>query len=460
MKARPPAGGSLAPRLLAAFVAVALLGIVVLAVLVAGGLRVGAQRVLAAERQQIANSVARSAQAAYEGAGGWAGADLSDAVTQAACAGALMIVRDGQGERVEATANVRMGHAGGPPITSPVFVDGARVGVVILRFASDGGVSGRTVATLWMWIAAAAVAALVVAVVVAVVVTRYIARPLQHLARAVTRVGAGDRDVALRSEDFPGELGQVAEAVTVLARDLDAQDRLRRAALADATHELRTPVAVLQAYLEEMVDGVSDPDPQRLALLYDEVLRIGRLINDLEVLREAETVGLRLSAEPVDLAQVAARAADVLAGPAAEEGVVVERRLAQAWVQGDPARLTQVVMNLLTNALKHGGGAAVEIMTAETDAGAVLEVVDHGQGIREADLPHVFERYWRGDARTEGSGVGLTVVREIVTAHRGRVSAQPTQGGGATIRVVLPSCGCDASAAPPPLVGRCAQPRA
>jgi len=444
-----------------AFVAVALLGIAVLALLVAGGLRAGAGRIAEDERNAVAEEVAALAGQAYAAAGSWAAADLGAAQAAAGDAGAALAVRDaggaavtgagpgagvGAGRNGETGAGRNGGNGGaenaasGGPTTAPVSVDGEVVGTVVLRFPGMGTISDRTLALLWLWIALAAAAALVVAVAAAALVIPRITRPLRELAGAVERVGRGERDPALEPEVYPGELGAVATAVASLAEDLDDQQRLRKAALADVTHELRTPVAVLQAHLEEMLDGVGPPDVQQLALLHDEVLRIGRLMEDLETLREAETSRLSLRTSDIDLADVAAGACDALAGRAAEEGVAIARQLDHAPTSADPDRLTQVALNLLGNALKYGGGTTVTVRTAPgDDARAVLEVVDHGPGIASEDLPHVFDRYWRAAAggRTAGSGVGLAVVREIVTAHNGTVSACATPGGGTTFRVLV-----------------------
>ena len=478
---------SLGPRLLVTFVAVALLGIAVLALLVALGYGRDVRNLAADERQRAADVIADAAADAYQEAGGWEEADLGAVSAQAATYGASLVLLDAEGTVVAAfdssgspassssgrgrgphstvspdagsgassslESNAEFGVGQGPmgppaqsgsSVSADVMVDGVPVGSVALRFPAGTVLVSEAESLLWQWILIAGIAALVAAFAAALLVTRRITGPLRRLDAAVTRVRAGERDVDLRREEFPGELGEVADSVAALAADLDRQDALRRAALADVTHELRTPVAVLQGYLEELVDGVSDPDPERLALLHDETLRISRLITDLETLREAEASGLELQRTSCDLARAAGAAVDLLASQAQAADVPVATELSPAPLYGDEARLRQVVLNLLTNSLKYAEGAGVTVRTStqlrlglET---AVLEVVDHGPGILDEELPYVFERYWRGSSgrRVSGNGIGLAVVRLVVAAHSGTVRAEGTPGGGTTMRVELP----------------------
>jgi signal transduction histidine kinase len=227
-----------------------------------------------------------------------------------------------------------------------------------------------------------------------------------------------------------------------MADTLDRQEQLRRALVADVAHELRTPIAVLQAGHEALLDGVAEPTPGQLASLRDEVLRLARMVGDLQTLAAAEAAALQLALRRCDLAEAAAAAADSLAGRFEAIGVTLERRLAPAEILADPDRLHQVITNLLTNALKFTpAGGRVTLRTGLDGRGAVLQVTDTGVGIPAEELPHIFDRFWRGReaARVSGSGIGLSVAAELARAHGGHLAASSQPGHGTQMTLTLPS---------------------
>ena len=229
-----------------------------------------------------------------------------------------------------------------------------------------------------------------------------------------------------------------------MADTLELEDQLRRALVADVAHELRTPVAILQATTEAMADGITEPSAATLSSLHDETLRLGRIIEDLEVLASAEAAGLTLELEPVDLAVVADEAATGLQPQLESAGLSLTSDLQPAVVRGDKNRLHQVLTNLLTNAIKFtpaGGFIKVSVSLSPADRVATVVVEDSGRGIAQKDLAHVFDRFWRGaDVRnTTGSGVGLAVVQELVHAHHGRVAVASEESHGTRFSVEIPT---------------------
>lgn len=225
-----------------------------------------------------------------------------------------------------------------------------------------------------------------------------------------------------------------------MAAALAREDELRRALVADVAHELRTPVTILRAACEEMVDGLASPTIERISSLHDEVLRLGRVVEDLGALASADAASLRLDLRPLDLSAVARDVADLLEPRFAGAGLALTTSLTPVSVDGDATRLHQVVLNLLTNALKFTpAGGTVTVTVEPQDRLARLEVTDTGPGIDPDELPHVFERFWRGrDAeRAGGSGIGLAVVAQLVLAHRGRVDVTSEPGRGTTFTVLL-----------------------
>ena len=325
----------------------------------------------------------------------------------------------------------------------PIVVDGRTVGTLRVVYPANGlpGPERELERSLRWSILAAAAIAIVVALGVALLVARRLGRPLTRLTRAAGRLGTGDLSARAGSGGAPGELGELAATFDRMADALAREDEVRRMLVADVAHELRTPVTILQASLEELVDGTVEPETDRLSSLHDEMLRLARILQDLESLAAAQAAGLEMTTQPVDLAEVASEAIERLRGAFATAEVEPHVALAPTPVLGDPSRLDQVVTNLLTNAMKFtppGGDVTVKVATMNGDAR--LEVRDSGPGLEEDEIGHVFERFWRGRAgrTTSGSGVGLAVVAELVRAHHGRVEVASAPGEGATFAVTLP----------------------
>jgi signal transduction histidine kinase len=255
-------------------------------------------------------------------------------------------------------------------------------------------------------------------------------------------MGGGDRAARVGPVAAPGELRELATAFDQMADTLDRQEQLRRDLVADVAHELRTPVAILQAGHEALLDGVVEATPDQLTSLRDEVLRLARMVDDLQTLAAADAATLQLSLRRCDLAEVTAAATDSLAGRFEAADLSVERQLAPAWVMADPRWLHQVITNLLTNALKFTpAGGLVRIETDLAGQHAALRVTDTGPGIPADELPHIFERFWRGRqaAQISGSGIGLAVAAELARAHGGQLTASSQPGQGTEMTLSLPA---------------------
>jgi two-component system sensor histidine kinase BaeS len=323
-----------------------------------------------------------------------------------------------------------------------VIVDGVTVGSVRLGFGSPATATAQTIA--WTWILAAAVVALIVAFVVAWFVSRRISRPLVRLATVARSFAAGDRAARAAPADIaaPGELGELARAFDATADDVARSEQTRRRMASDIAHELRTPLAALQAGLEELRDGLVEPSPARLAALHEQSLRLGRVVGDLAELSAAETAGLSLERQRLDLGALVEDAVTAARASLDSAGLRVSVDVPRGvMVDGDPDRLHQAVGNLLVNAARYcRAGDAVRVRVATDVASAVVTVADTGPGIRPTDVPRVFDRLWRGAADTDvaGSGIGLAVVRELVAAHGGTVTAQSDGSTGTTFTIRLP----------------------
>jgi signal transduction histidine kinase len=432
--------GPLGRRLLAAFAAVAFSSVAVLALAALVGTDQGLATAEQAERQRAAVRVADLAAAAYEAAGGWPDANLAAAAGAATAAGARLVVWSAGGTMVWPGRGMGAGmHRAGGGVEAPVTVAGQTVGTIRLGYDHAAGSTGRPVA--WSWIAGASVVALLMALAASWVVSRRLATPLVRLAAAARRFAAGDRAARARVR-APGELGDVARAVDAMADEVVRAEAVRRQLAADVAHELRTPLAGLQAGLEELRDGLVGPDPARLAGLHDQALRLGRVVDDLAALAAAESAVLSLQPADVDLAEL------VRSAVAGQEPMLRAAGLELTTVLTGPVpvrvdadRVHQAVVNLLANAARYcRPGDRVSIRASTADSMGLVEVADTGPGIAEADLPHVFQRLWRGrgSVAVAGSGIGLAVVRELVTAHGGTVAVDSTPGAGTRFTIRLP----------------------
>jgi two-component system OmpR family sensor kinase len=333
----------------------------------------------------------------------------------------------------------------------PVRVGGQTVGYLRLELVpADRAESHRRFFLELMSRVLLAVAAIggLLGVLFSVLVGRGLAAPLNRLAGAARAIGAGDfsRRAELAGSD---EVIELARSFNEMAAALEQSETLRRNLLADVAHELRTPLSVLQGNLRAILDDVYALDKAEVARLYDETRLLGRLVNDLHDLAQAEAGQLRLSLQPTDLAGLVQDTVAKFGVVAEEKGVTLSVRVGADLppVPADSARLAQVLHNLVTNALRHTPAGGRISLSAGREAGQSmlwLAVQDTGEGISPEHLPHLFERFYRADrARSRaagGTGLGLAIVRAIVEAHGGRVRAEScgVPGRGSTFTVYLP----------------------
>ncbi|MFD6396213.1 ATP-binding protein [Nocardia sp. NPDC060249] len=285
------------------------------------------------------------------------------------------------------------------------------------------------------------VAAIGIALLTSQFLAHGITRPLREMTAAARRMAQGDYSFRVRASSRD-EVGQLATAFNQMAADLAAADRQRRDLIANVSHELRTPVTALHAVLENLVDGVSEPDPATLRTALAQTERLGLLVSELLDLSSIEAGAFTLDRENLPLAPLLAEViaeAEVMTA-AFGRGVRFTTAIEPgcATVFADRARLHQVLFNLLDNAARHGpSGGEVRVSASTRAEGTVLEIQDDGPGIPEAERATVFDRFTRG-GRTDGggTGLGLAIARWVIDLHGGTIAvADP----GSRIRVVLPT---------------------
>lgn len=294
------------------------------------------------------------------------------------------------------------------------------------------------------WSVWGSLAALGIAAVVGVMTANRITRPLRDLRDAAAQLDLRDlsRRVPVVGQD---EIAELAAAFNRMCDRLEADERSRRQLLADIAHELRHPLAVMQGHVDLLQDGKVEMTPEALLAIQDEIIRLNRLVGDLRDLSLAEVGRLSLHLTTVSPEAVLRSLMADLGPVAAAKGVNLELAVPPGLphLVADPDRLRQILVNLLTNALRYTPPGGRVLVEAEARAGELwVSVTDSGPGIDPADLPHVFDRFYRADkARTRetgASGLGLAIVRSLVELHGGRVTAESEPGKGSRFTVILP----------------------
>jgi signal transduction histidine kinase len=297
----------------------------------------------------------------------------------------------------------------------------------------------------WGWsVEARIIVAAAIGLLMVQVLARGMTSPLREMAAAAAAMARGEHDGPVRATSRD-EVGELARVFNAMAAELAEADRWRRELLANASHELRTPIAGLQALLENLADGVSEPDPAVLRVALAQTERLGRLVNQLLDLSRLEAGAVPLEPRPFALRP--------LLEQATRECTLGDDRLVRLRVCvqpgdlsaiADPERVHQVVANLLDNAIRHSPPEGrVWLVGREAGGRTVIEVVDEGPGIPAAEMSRVFERFHRVDGdRSRGSGgagLGLAISRWIVDAHGGSIHAEPREPKGCRMVVELPA---------------------
>lgn len=291
-----------------------------------------------------------------------------------------------------------------------------------------------------------------VAVIIGLLFTRQLTRPIKALVSGAGQIASGNLGyrVDIRSED---EFGTLGESFNAMATSLSQVEEERKRIVADIAHELRTPLTVIEGTITAIEDGVFAPDRERLAAVREQTSLLTRLTSDLRDLSLAESGQLKLTLVPTDLIDLVRRKVSQFEMPAKQKGLHLTADLPDQAPKAnvDPARIEQVLANLITNAIRHtaSGSVRVSLRAVKSDRhnqvdspSLIVSVADTGEGISPESLPYVFERFYRVEtsrARSEGgAGLGLAIVKQVVQAHQGKVWAEGEPGKGSTFYIALP----------------------
>jgi len=338
------------------------------------------------------------------------------------------------------------------PMQLPINVHGQTVGFLearLMMIDTSAGTTQDIFEQLSQYILLIALGAGILGAIFSVAASRMLTAPLTQLANAARAIGAGNFNERLTSHGTD-EVVEVATAFNEMATQLQEAEILRRNLVADVAHELRTPLSVIQGNLRAIIDDVYPLNKEEVTRLYTQSRLLSRLVNDLHELAQAEAGQLSLNKTEMDLRPLLHETLEIFAPMAEEDDVTLHAELTHTLpaVVVDSVRMRQVLHNLLANALRHtpAGGTITIASSTERSNGTdnvVIAIRDTGDGIAREHLPYVFDRFYRTDrarARdTGGAGLGLAIVRAIVQAHNGQITAASEGiGHGSTFTLILP----------------------
>jgi signal transduction histidine kinase len=286
--------------------------------------------------------------------------------------------------------------------------------------------------------------AIAIALALTLILSRRVTSPIGILAKAARRLGCGDLSQRVQFQG-KGEVAELAQAFNTMAGDLEHIEQLRRNMVADVAHELRTPLSNIQGYLEAIRDRVMKPNAATIRSLNEEAALLSQLVNELQELSLAEAGELKLAYRSEDTTRLVRQAVSPWQPKMAAKEISLSLDLPDGLppVRIDWQRVNQVLHNLLENAVAHTfKGGSINVAATELDGWVEISVADTGEGIPAADLPNIFERFYRVDksrARvTGGSGLGLTIAKRLIEAHGGRITVESKLGGGTCFSFTIP----------------------
>jgi two-component system OmpR family sensor kinase/two-component system sensor histidine kinase BaeS len=399
---------------------------------------------LAGGRSPFQPIQARTLEAYYLGRGDWAGVgriaqgDGWRSATVLDAAGRI-VLDNGRDD----TALIGQAYTG--PVTLPSIVSiplqsqGQPIGSLVITVAERFELIGVVVGLLTPVTIVSIFLALLTLLIGFLLAQRFL-NPLADVIAAAQAVAAGDLAARVPVEG-PGDLRSLSDSFNRMTEALERNDRERRAMLTDIAHELRTPLTVMRGKLEGFIDGVYPVNESTIAPVLAETYTLERLVDDLRLLTLAESRQLHFDLRPADLGDLAARAVSLFQAEADEKRIALTLAVAPDTpaVAADAQRVSQVIGNLISNALRYAPeGGAVNITVRD----ASLSVSDNGPGVTEADLPHLFDRFWRGErsrARASGgAGLGLAIARQLIEAQGGTIAAHNRPEGGLAVTFTLP----------------------
>lgn len=290
----------------------------------------------------------------------------------------------------------------------------------------------------------AAIVSLGVALLIGTLMAKRISSPVTKAIKVSEQISKGNYKGRIIEKSSTKEMNNLIETINNLAKALENQDMLRKRLTSDVAHELRTPLATLQSHMEAMIDGVWEPNSERLKSCHEEILRINRLVGDLEKLAKFEGDNLTLNKADFDIKDLIVHLFSNFETDFKNKSIKTSIEGGSYTIYADRDKISQVLVNLLSNAVKYTSNGGLITMRLSKDTQWIhICVKDTGDGISEEDLPYIFERFYRADKSrnriTGGSGIGLAIVKAIVEAHNGKISVTSKIGEGSEFVISLPA---------------------
>ena len=285
--------------------------------------------------------------------------------------------------------------------------------------------------------------ALVLAIVLGNLIARGISKPIKNVINTAKGISNGNFDNKITEHSTISEIDSLTGTINNMADILKLQEQLRKKLTADVAHELRTPLTTLQSHLEAMIDGIWEADTTRLKSCHDEIIRISRLVGDLEKLARFEGQSIILSKTEFDVVELIKSIAMNFEKEMLDKNMSITISKEPNQIFADRDKISQVIINLVSNAIKYSKENSSIQINAETNVGeTIVKIKDTGIGIEKEHLKNIFERFYRVDSSrsriTGGSGIGLTITKAIVEAHGGRIEVQSKVGEGTEFTIRLP----------------------
>ncbi|MBB6215420.1 signal transduction histidine kinase [Anaerosolibacter carboniphilus] len=281
------------------------------------------------------------------------------------------------------------------------------------------------------------------ALILGFVIAKQISNPITKAIQVTKEIAKGNLKERIRVKSDMVEIKELSDSVNLLASTLEEQEGIRKRIVADVSHELRTPLSAIQINMEALVDGVLQPTHGRLEGIYKEVLRVNRLVGDLTKLAKYESRIEKINNRKFNIKKVIESIVTTFETEIQRKSLAVTVRSGVQEIFGDEDKLSQVIVNILSNSVKYSKeSGSITIETAEQENNFVIKIRDEGIGIPAEDLPYIFERFYRvdksRDKATGGSGIGLTITKEIIEAHGGTITLDSKLGEGTETTIVLP----------------------
>ena len=328
----------------------------------------------------------------------------------------------------------------------PIVINSQNVGTAIIGnygplYYSDSELI--FISTLNKIFIGAGIISLLLALIVGVLMAEGLSRPILHVIATAGKISKGDYSTRSTVKSNVEEIKNLTNTINNLAETLQSQEILRKRLTSDISHELRTPLATLQSYMEAILDGIWEPTTEKINSCHEEIMRLSRLVGDLEKLSKYEGENLILIKSEFNFTKLIKNVILNFENDYLTKGINISFESSDVMICADKDKVSQIVINLVSNALKYTNqDGSVVIEVNQKDASVELIVKDNGMGVPVKDLPYIFQRFYRADKsrnrHTGGAGIGLTITKSLVEAHKGKIVVKSELNKGTTFKIILP----------------------